>query len=121
MSPDSEDFSKDPNRFKFTSYRPSNGYRPFKILQRVFMVLVVVVLAVLVGRQIHHHYFATTPAAPVVQPAQNKVPAAPAVTKTSQQPTTLPNNGPGDIALLFVGVSLAVTAGHYLVTSRRSA
>ena len=123
MPPESGDSAKDPNRFKFTSYRPSRGYKPFKYLQRLVVVLVAVALVVLIGRQVHHHYFAKSPTvavAPTVQPAATKTPApAKVAISASKMPSSLPNNGPGNTIGMFVGISLLAAGVHYVVSARR--
>jgi cytoskeletal protein RodZ len=49
---------------------------------------------------------------PTPLPASGKSTPAPS-------PSTLPNNGPGDMAALFIGSSLAGAALHYLVILRK--
>jgi hypothetical protein len=38
---------------------------------------------------------------------------------TSPTPSSLPNNGPGEVIALFVGTSLAAAGLHYIVSLRR--
>ena len=40
--------------------------------------------------------------------------------RPSPSPDNLPNNGPGDVAALFVGSSLVASGLHYIVSQRRA-
>lgn len=113
--------------------KDSSGAAPIvRIIGLVIAGVVLVVLLVLAARWIYHKAHQnntkptsttkTTPAAPSTnQPAQG-APTSPGTTtppSSSSQNAQLPNNGPGDVAAIFIGSSLAAAGLHYIITIRR--
>lgn len=116
----------DPNRFKFRSYAPSEG-RGARIMYLVFkgiLVLLAIILIVLIIRQIRH-YFIAKPAPTLPSPtyqtsnSPKKATNPPKKTSGSTNPSNLPNNGPGDTAAIFAGVTLLATGAHLVLQARR--
>ncbi len=102
------------------------------LLVYFLVALAVAVLVVLGGRWAYRSLTHKNKPAPV-QPAGDQTPQPPASTPTpspaTPQPSTpqgsdqaaqLPNNGPGDVIALFIGVSIIVAGLHYIVSLRRA-
>lgn len=123
------------NGFRFRNYRPS-GPNFIKYLIRIVIALVVLVLLIFAGRQIHHYFFVdekpqSTPATTTTatgpsgsSPTSTSRPSSPS--STSSRPAgsasasaSLPNNGPGDVLAIFLGTVAISTTLHYLVSARR--
>jgi hypothetical protein len=119
-------------------YNDSSGPRQWIMLALyILMALVVAILVVMEARWVYHKVHNNngpnpTPVAPqVVAPAPeappkkspNPVPVAPPSSSshsTTANPNTIPNNGPGDVAALFVGISLASAGLHYAFALKRA-
>jgi cytoskeletal protein RodZ len=119
-------------------YNDSSGARQWIMLALyILMALVVAILVVMAARWIYHKVHDTngpnpTPVAPqVVAPVPEappkKSPSPAPVTprsssshSTTANPSTIPNNGPGDVVALFAGVSLAAAGLHYAFVLKRA-
>lgn len=123
-----------------------HGQAWLRTLVSILVGLILIVLIVLLARWIYHkahHSSVTVTTPPTSQnspaqsssgaasgsqpasntsrsgqpaPANNSNPSAPAATNSSNN---LPNSGPGDVAAVFAGTSLAVAGLHYIVSVRR--
>lgn len=98
-------------------------------LMYIVLAFLVACLVVFAGRWIYRKttHQTTTSGAPSTSD-NNKPPSTPqsgttgsptSGTGQSQTTSQLPNNGPGDVAAIFVGVSLATAGIHYIVSIRR--
>jgi cytoskeletal protein RodZ len=122
-------------------YNNSSGARQWIMLALyILMALAVAILVVMAARWVYHKVHDTNgpnpaPVAPqVVAPAPvappkpaKKSPSPSSATPPSSSshstitnPSTIPNNGPGDVVALFVGVSLAAAGLHYAFALKRA-
>lgn len=124
------------------SLEERRGRRWLMLIVYFLMALAVAILVVFGGRWAYRAITdkdkkpPTTeqPSGSGTQPAPTAPPAAPTPTPTptpspspttptppsSPQTTQLPDNGPGNIAILFVGVALVTGGLHYIYSLRRS-
>lgn len=118
-----------PNRFKFRAYTPKEGRgaRTLSLLVRGIVILLLIILAILIIRQINHYFFVDKPTPALPTPTSqtsttpNKTTTPPKKTTNSTSPSNLPNNGPGDTAAIFAGVSLLAAGVHLAAQARRQA
>lgn len=117
-----------------TSLEERRERRWLMLIVYFLMALAVAILVVFGGRWAYRAITHKNKPATTNQPAGNNVPQEPTTTPTTPitptptaQPGTttpsqtaqLPNNGPGNIAAIFIGTALAVSALHYLYSLRR--
>lgn len=114
---------------------PGDGQPWLRILGAVLAAIIILFLLAILARWIYHLVTNDNqPAPPTSQnnPAssgQKKQPGAtntPAPSDNSGSSATggnqnLPNNGPGDVAAIFVGVSLAAAGLHFIYSLRKDA
>ncbi|OGL35220.1 hypothetical protein A3F65_04230 [Candidatus Saccharibacteria bacterium RIFCSPHIGHO2_12_FULL_47_16b] len=111
------------------------GRRILMLIVYFLMALAVAVLVVFGGRWLYKTITKKDQPATTNQPAGNNVPQQPSPTPTTpttptprpaptpsqtSQTSQLPNNGPGDIAAIFVGTAIAIGGLHYVISLRRS-
>ncbi len=124
------------NGSRFQHYRPS-GSNLMKYLIRFVIALVVLVLLIFIGRQIHHYFFVddkntkpapttTSTTGPGTEATTNR-PSGSSSSSTSNRRSSssttasLPNNGPGDVLAIFVGAVVLSGGLHFWLTARRQA
>jgi len=120
----------------YEEFRQSAGHRWLRMLLWGLFVAAVVILLVLGGRWTYNKIKDDQPSVkPTPSPAANKAPARSStedgVPKSVSppdkpppappSPSALPNNGPGEVAVLFTLTSLAAASLHYLLSLRRAA
>lgn len=113
-------------------FHEHEGRRWPVILMYIVLAFLVAVAVVFAGRWVYrkatHQTAKTTstnqgsvPAAPTANAPANKPPSG---ASNNQTPTSansqLPNNGPGDVVAIFVGITFVAGALHYMYTLRRS-
>ncbi len=126
-----------------TTTKNQHGLAWVRLVLTIFAAIVLIVLIVMLARWIYHkthHKTVTVPTtsqtAPVKStstpttsaPTSNTNSSASQPTNTSTTPTTsttpvnstqITNTGPGNVAGLFVGASLAAAGLHYIISLRR--
>jgi hypothetical protein len=131
-------------------FKDTSGARQWIALALyIVMALVVAILVVLAGRWVYHKLHNdsgpnpapvapqatrptqlaspnTTQKSPTGTSGTNSSPTPAPTPPSSKRPTStanpgaLPNNGPGDVVALFVGVSLVAAGLHYAVALKRT-
>lgn len=147
VEPEKKDLEESEPR-RVTEVRPNNqpaGLAWLRALSMILVAIILVVLIVLFARWVyhkaHHSDIQTKPATSQQQSgassssteqgqssggssSNNSSSSSPTNTNNTppssgNTPNQLPNNGPGNVAAVFVGTSLAAAGLHYVITSRR--
>jgi hypothetical protein len=127
--------------------KPGHGQAWLRLLAAIIIGLVLVVLIVLLARWVYHkshHKVVPVPATSQKAPASSpnnsaagaqpsggsSTPSGSSSNSASNNPSSsnpspsspkITNTGPGDVAAIFVGTSLAAAGLHYLISVRRFA
>ena len=122
--------SSNPSEVSQVEYNQPSGRR----LPMLFIALAVALLVALAlfygARWVYRSIFDSDEPEPVsvqttgdstLSPQENATPQpSPTPTTTpTPNPNALPNNGPGDVAAIFAGTSLAAAGLHYIISLRR--
>ncbi len=95
---------------------------------RVLGAVIILVIAIFIGRAIHHHSKANQTASSAgtsQQTSQHQTGSKSKAAKSNSsasanKPNEVPNTGPGDVTELFVGTSALAGTGHYIINRRKN-